>query len=107
MHSRIGSSGTYTMSYVNFGTREGNNARYAADVRPLDMLPGLDGGALTDKSQCPTFPTTISADGQYLQADLQFYFTVNGVELRPNGGGDFHGLFQNYLGLYAVCGFTM
>ena len=105
MHSRVGSSGPYTMSYVTFSAREGNNARYAVNLRPLDLLPGQNGGVLTDKSLCPTFPVTISTDGQYLQADFEFYFTVNGVELRPTGGGDFHGTFSNYLGLYAVCGF--
>ena len=108
MHSRVGASGAFSTSYVDFSDRDGNNARYAVNLRPLDLLPGSNGGALTDKSQCPTFPTTVSADGQYLQADFEYYFTVNGAELRPSSGSGnvFHGTFQNYLGLYAVCGFT-
>lgn len=106
LHARIGSTGAFTTSYVDFSDRDGHNARYAVDLRPLDPLPGSNGGALTDKSQCPTFPTTISAEGQYLQADFEYYFTVNGAELRPASGAVFQGTFQNYLGLYAVCGFT-
>ena len=106
LHSRIGPEGPLTTSYVDFSEYTGNNARYAIDLRALDPLPGHDGGALTDVSQCPTFPVTFSADKQYVQADFEFYVTVNGVALQPSGGGLFHGLYQNYLGLYAICGFS-
>jgi hypothetical protein len=106
MHSRVGAVGPYATSYVSFAEYVGNNARYAVDVRPFDPLPGQDGGVLTDKSLCPTFATTTSADGQYIQADFQYYFTVNGAELRPADGTVFHGQFSNYLGLYAICSAT-
>jgi hypothetical protein len=104
MHSRIGATGAFATSYVSFATYVGNNARYAVNLRPIDPLPGQNDGAITDKSLCPTFPTTTSADGQYIQADLELYFTVNGAELRPADGTVFHGLIQNYAGLYAICG---
>ncbi len=106
VHSRVGATGPFAMSYVSFSERTGNNARYAVDLRPMDPLPGQNGGTLTDKTLCPTFATTLSADGQYIQADLQMYFTVNGVELRPTDGTVFHGLIQNYAGLYAICATT-
>jgi len=75
------------------------------DLRPLDLLPGNDGGALTSASQCPAIPATITPDGQYVQASLELFFTVNGVAVQPADGGAFHVLFQNYAGLYAVCGY--
>ena len=101
LHARVGSQGSFRTSYVSFDRRTNHNARYVLPLRPLDPLAAP--GALTSKAGCPTFPTTFSADGQYIQADLQFYFTVNGTELRPAGGGVFHGHYANYRGLYAIC----
>ena len=102
LHARIGDQGDFATSYVSFRERQGHNAEYALDLRSIDPL-AAPGGALTDPGQCPTFPTTLSADGQYVQADWQFYVTVNGVGLQPAGGGVFHGTFQNYAGLFAIC----
>lgn len=102
-HERWGPSSTFTMSYVNFAEYTGNDARYAIDLRTLDPLGGINGSALTEASQCPPIPATITADGQYVQVDMELYFTVNGVALQPSGGGPFQVLFQNYAGLYAVC----
>ena len=102
---RWGSSSTFTMSYVSFAEYAGDNARYAIDLRALDPLDGINGSALTEASQCPAIPATITADGQYAQVDMELFFTVNGVALQPSGGGPFHVLFQNYAGLYAVCDF--
>lgn len=102
---RWGSSSTFTMSYVSFAEYAGDNARYAIDLRALDPLDGINGSALTEASQCPAIPATITADGQYVQVDMELFFTVNGVALQPSGGGPFHVLFQNYAGLYAVCDF--
>jgi hypothetical protein len=102
---RLDPNSPFTMSYVNFAERVGNNARYAVDLRPLDPLPGQNGGVLTSASQCPAIPATITPDGQYVQIDMELYFTVNGVALQPSGGGSFHVLFQNYAGLYAVCSY--
>jgi hypothetical protein len=104
-HRRADPAQAFTMAYVSFSERVGNNARYAIDLRALDLLPGSDGGALTRASQCPAIPATITADGLYVQADLALYFTVNGVAVQPAGGGTFHVLFQNYAGLYAVCAY--
>lgn len=100
---RAGSAGPFTTRYVGFDHRVGNDARYAFSLRDVDPLPGLNGGPLTDKSQCPAFPLSTDPSGQYAQVDLQFHVTVNGTVLRPAGGGEFHGTYQNYKGLYAVC----
>jgi hypothetical protein len=104
-HLRLDPSQPFTMTYVSFSERVGNNARYAVDLRSLDPLPGLNGGPLTSASQCPAIPATITADGQYVQVDMQLYVTVNGVALQRSGGGTFHVLFQNYAALYAVCSY--
>ena len=104
-HERWGSSSTFTTSYVSFAEYTGDNARYVIDLRALDPLGGIHGAALTAASQCPAIPATLTADGQYVQVDMELFFTVNGVALQPGGGGPFHVLFQNYAGLYAVCGF--
>lgn len=105
VHSRADASQPFAMSYVSLAEYVGHNARYALDLRPLDLLPGENGAALTSASQCPGIPATVTADGQYAQADLELYFTVNGVAVQPAGGGAFHVRFQNYAGLYAVCAF--
>ncbi len=106
IHSRIGGSGGFTTAYVNFDSRDGNNARYAYDLSTLDPLSGASGGSiLTDKSQCPQFPVSYTGptDADFIEADVQFYFTVNGTELRPADGTVFHGTYENYAGLYAIC----
>jgi hypothetical protein len=105
VHSRTSPSQPFTMAYVDFATRVGDNARYALDLRPIDLLPGNSGGVLTSASQCPAIPATVTADSQYVQANLELYFTVNGVAVQPSGGGTFHVTFQNYAGLYAICGY--
>lgn len=101
---RVGDTGPFAMRYVAFDHRVGNDARYGFSLRDLDPLNGVNNGnALTDRSQCPTFALGTDPSGQYVQVDLQFYVTVNGTPLRPAGGGVFHGTYQNYKGLYAVC----
>lgn len=102
-HHRVDPSAPFTMDYVSFAERTGNNARYAENLRPLDPLSGVNGGPLTSAGQCPAIPATITADGQYVQVDMEIFFTVNGVAVQPGGGGAFHVLFQNYAGLYSVC----
>lgn len=103
VHSRVGNSGAFATRYVSFDARTGNNARYALGLDSLDPLNAQ--GTLTNKADCPTFPVTYEgpAGAEYIDADVQFYFTVNGAELRPTGGGVFHGTYQNYAGLYAIC----
>ena len=38
-----------------------------------------------------------------LKKDFEYFFVVNGVELRPEGGGAYRGKFVEYRGLYDVC----
>jgi hypothetical protein len=104
-HARFDPKQPFTTAYVNFTEYVGNNARYTLNLRPLDPLPGENGGTLTNASQCPAVPATVTSDGQYVQVDMEVFFTVNGVAVQPSGGGTFHVLFQNYAGLYAVCAY--
>ena len=103
VHSRVGSVGTFASRYVSFERRLGNNARYLADLTALDPINGFS--AISNVADCPTFPLTapVANGGQYVEANLELYFTVNGVELRPEGGGTFHVRYQNYLSAYALC----
>lgn len=103
LYSRVGSSGPFTASSISCDSRSGDNALYAIDLRSLDPLGGVRGGALTSTADCPTFPTSFSADGQYVQADFQYFVRANGVDLRPGAGGVFRGLYSNFRGLYAIC----
>jgi hypothetical protein len=103
VHYRFGGSGAYTTAYVLLEDQPGNNARYAWNLGPIDPLPGQDGGTVTERTSCPTFATSLSADGQYIQTTADFWFTVNGVELRPAPGKTFSGTFSNYAGLYSLC----
>ncbi|MDB4933711.1 MAG: hypothetical protein JWP87_683 [Labilithrix sp.] len=103
VHSRVGSSGAFTTAYVDFDRRRGNNARYVADLGALDPIKGQ--WTITNVSDCPTFPLSAPAanGGQYVEATVELYFTVNGVEVRPAAGGNFRVRYQNYKSSYAVC----
>lgn len=103
VHTRIGSNGAFVTRYVDVDARTGNNARYALDLTSLDPLNPP--GTLANRADCPTFPVTYDGNpgAESVNADVQFYFSVNGAELRPAGGGVFHGKYQNYAGLYAIC----
>ena len=106
VHSRVGTTGDFATHYVGFDERDGNNARYALDLSSLDPIPGgPSGSAIASKSDCPQFPVSYEGPtgADYIDADLEFYFTVNGTELRPADGTVFHGKYQNYAGLYAIC----
>jgi len=98
VHSRVG-QGAWTDAYVSFDRRVGNNARYAVDLTKLDPIPGFF--TVQDKSQCPAVP--LVKNGGYVDATVELYFTVNGVDLRPNGGGTFKVRYENYADLFKPC----
>lgn len=90
----------WSWKWVTFEKRVGNDARYFASLRTLDPLGGR---TRTSKADCPTSKLTVSADGQYVQTEMELYFVVNGMELRPATGGTYRGTFIDYKGLYAPC----
>ena len=101
MHSRVGSTGPFTTAYVGFDRRTGNNARYAIDLTALDPIKGLF--TIQNVSDCPAFPLSAPIDNGYVDATVELYFTVNGVELRPAPGAAYRVRYQNYKGLFAPC----
>lgn len=98
MYTRIGDEGSFQASYVNLQGRSGNNARYAVDLTKLSPFP-----TNTQTTGCPSFPFTW-VDSALLEADVQFYLQVNGVELRPEDGTVFHGRYQGYASIFPGCG---
>ncbi|MEZ4240197.1 MAG: DUF6209 family protein [Myxococcota bacterium] len=86
--------------YASIHDFVGNDVRYAYRLRDLDPLGG---STVTDPADCPDAPLRLTADGQYVEADLYLWFSVNDAELRPAPGAAWHGTFQDYAGLYAVC----
>jgi hypothetical protein len=100
VHWRASPEHEFAWDWVDFDQRVGNDARYEVSLRELDPLPGA---TVTDPADCPDFPVAATADGQYLEATLELYFSVNGHELRQEDGSPFVGRYQDYIGLYALC----
>lgn len=101
VHYRFGGAGDFQHRYVDFDRRVGNDARYALQLSSLDPLAVR--GTLGDRSECPEAPLTASVDGQTVSTTMDFYFTVQGAELRPDAGGTFTGTYANYASLFAIC----
>lgn len=102
-YTRVGKTGAFAQHYLPFDARIGNNARYTFELRPL--MP-FAGNTVTQQSDCPAFPyrhVGPAGAGGYVEADVEFYFWVNGVELRAEDGNAFVGRYQDYAGLYAIC----
>jgi Family of unknown function (DUF6209) len=72
---------------IDFDQYVGNNARYKISWRDLDPLRDYN---------CPQVPVTPTSDGMYVQAQLGYYVTVNGYQLRPEPGAWFEGTFVDY-----------
>jgi hypothetical protein len=103
VHSRPIGAAAFTTAYVGFDRRTGNNARYALDLGALDPIKGQS--VIASAADCPAFTITAPADngGQYVEAVVELYFTVNGAELRPAAGGTYRVRYQNYKSSYALC----
>lgn len=97
VHSRVVGSAnpSFSQRWVSFDHRVGNDARYTIDLRDLDAVPGTPGAA------CPPYPLT-KINEAYVEAVVELYVTVNGVELRP-AGGTWRVRYQNYADLYRAC----
>jgi hypothetical protein len=100
LYSRVGDAGAFTSRYVDLDSHVGNNARYAVDLRTMHPLAVA---TISKKSDCPKFPLKLTGAGSLIEADVQFYFRVNGIDLRPADGTVFHGAYQQYAQGYAVC----
>jgi hypothetical protein len=99
VHYRQVGAPDWSKAYVAFEKRVGNDARYVVPLRSIDPLGGR---TRTSKDDCPKGPLSVSADGFYVETELEFYFTVNGFELRPTTGV-YRGTYSDYRDLYKVC----
>lgn len=90
VHHRLDPAQPFSTSYVNLAGRTGNNARYALDLRAFDPFQWgrCLAGVPTTRVQNPA--------GDLLLATLEVFFTVNGREFRPEGGGAFRVVFEDY-----------
>ena len=104
VHARVGAAGPFTTRYVAFDRRVGHNARYAVDLRALDPIPGLS--TIEDASDCPAFDLDVpgGSSGALVEATIELFMTVNGVDVRPAGPGSVYRVrYSNYQSLYAPC----
>lgn len=91
VHYRYNGTGDYQTSYVNNTGRSGENAVYSLDLRKtLDPWSDADGIS----QAVPRAPATEVPGGH--MATVDFFFSVNGKELRPASGGNYTGTFENY-----------
>ena len=72
---------------IAFESRVGNNARFAFDWRNVDPFRPFN---------CPALAVSPTADGMYVQTQVEYYITVNGGEYRPEPGAYFGGNFVDY-----------
>jgi len=101
VHYRQVGAPEWSTAYVAFEKRVGNDARYVVPLRSIDPLGGR---TRTSREDCPKGPLAVSADGLYVETDVEFFFSVNGFELRPESGTRvYRGTYADYRGLYAVC----
>jgi hypothetical protein len=96
----VGTTQAWRSQYVRIDGRSGNNARYAMLLRELDPIGE---NTITRREDCPSAPLTVSPDGMYVSAELEYFFRVNGVEYRPGAGQSFRGTFSQYRGLLDLC----
>lgn len=101
VHYRWSGEETFQTAYVDFSKRVGNDARYELALRPFDPMTG---NVITDpETQCPQGDVTLDPSGFYARTTLELYFTFNGKELRPSGGGTYKVTFEDYKERYAPC----
>ena len=90
VHHRDDPAKPFSTDYVSFAGRVGNNAQYALDLRAFD--PFAWGKCLNG---VPTTETTEPDGSRHLQSTTELYFTVNGSERRPSGGGTFRVVYDD------------
>jgi hypothetical protein len=101
IHYRYSGQQAFSTRYVDFSKRVGNDARYEQKLRFLDPFHAMP--SVVAEDQCPAADLTLTAGGQYVSTELEYYFTADGVELRPEGGGTYHGRFEDYAQPYTAC----
>lgn len=101
VHFRFTGESTFGTRYVDFFRRVGNDARYEVKLRTID--PFFAKPSVVPADQCPAGELSLTPDGQYVTTSVEYYFTIDGVELRPSSGAYFVGNFEDYVQPYAAC----
>jgi hypothetical protein len=101
VHHRARFDGAFTSRPVAFFRRAGNDARYELPMAELDPLAAPY--RIDDPASCPDADLLTSGDGVTVGANVEFYFTVNGVVLKRHDGANFYGRFENYRDAFEVC----
>jgi hypothetical protein len=100
VHARAVGEGRFSTRHVPGDRRLGNNVRYTVDLVALDPIPGVH--TPTRVEDCPA--ATLTAAASHVDAIVELYFTVNGIERRPAGPDSTYRVrYQNYRDLYAPC----
>jgi hypothetical protein len=103
---RAGGAGAFQFAWVPFDGRRGNDARYAFDVRGIDPFFDSSRGArkpIERAEDCPSTAFRVGADGRSLEIDVEIYFEVNGVQLRPSAGATYRGTYSTSMITPGVC----
>jgi hypothetical protein len=88
LHWRVVGASAWNTDPVSLDERDGNNARYKTSWRDRDPFRDF---------HCPEAAPTPTPDGMYVQLQVEYYVTVNGGEIRPEGGDTtFAGNFTDY-----------
>ncbi len=101
IHFRFAGQPAFTSRYVDFFKRNGNDARY--QVRLITLDPFFAMPSMVPAESCPEAQLTLSPNGQYAMTDVEYYFTIDSVELRPGPGETYHGHFEDYANGYSAC----
>jgi len=101
VHLRFAGQTAFTARYVDFFQRVGNDARYELRLRTID--PFYAKPSVVPADQCPDAELSVTPDGNYVTTDVEYYFTVDGVELRPAPGQTYVGHFEDYVAPYSAC----
>lgn len=101
IHVRFAGQEAFTSRYVDFAQYVGNDARYEVRLRTLDPFFAMP--SVVAEESCPDAELTLTPDGQYVSTEVEFWFSADGVELRPADGGTFKGRFEDYASPYAAC----
>jgi len=99
IHLRWAGQEAFETRYADVTGRIGNDARYGVSLKAMDPF----GYPVPQGEGCPAGTLAPTVDGQSVRATADFYFTVNGKELHPAGGGTYRGTFDGPANAYPGC----
>lgn len=89
VHYRYEAQGAFRTEYVNSVDRRGNNRRYAWDMRAHDPFPVSTAPHAIPYRELSRSTNDDGRTWAAVESTMEFYFTVNGRELRKANGWPF------------------